>query len=141
MIAKARRAPELILRIQIKEARFTFAAPLSFDVLLAVARAADRIAIGLIVGGAQFRAAAILAALCPEIIVILGALITFAASYARFALAFSLGVALQIARSLCIAIARDTVAVLAHKIVHFATLAIRTVTVRGAVQTMTTVAC
>lgn len=69
-IAKARRAAELVVSIQVEESGFAFSATLPFDVLLTVTDSARGIALRLIVERTRFRTAAVLAAVGTEVVMI-----------------------------------------------------------------------
>lgn len=139
-IAEARRASELVHRVQVEEARLTHAASLALDVLLAGAGAGVRVAVGGVVHAAGLVAVAGRAAVLAEVEVVGLTAVALLSCHARLALALALGVALQAAGPFLVAVAVEADAVLAHVEVVPAALAVGARPVAQAVQAVAAVA-
>lgn len=98
-VAEARRATELVVHVQIEEARLAFATPPPLDVVLALADARLGVARRRVVVRAARVAVARQAALRPECVMVGVAAVALIAGNARFALAAALAVALKAART------------------------------------------
>lgn len=111
----------------------------TFHVFLAEANSVLRIARRYVVLATARIAVTRLTTVCTEVVVVRLASVTLVARYARLTLTTALRVALQGTGANGVAVARDTVAILAQEEVFFAAFAVGSVSVGGTIDTVTTV--